>query len=80
MKVFDYKSFLGTCITAMHAQEVSKIADDVLNSASFVMYGKYVSGKYVDFSSDKKPGDTHCILAYGEKRMRTVNDSDESQP
>lgn len=69
MKVYDYKSFLGACVTAAQAQEIAEISDEVLNQASFVLYGRFVSGEYLDFTSKKKPGDTHCLLAYAAKQM-----------
>lgn len=64
MKVFNPSSFLNVTVTALQAEDVASIADRELNKASFVMYGNYQNGKYYNFSSERKKGDTHKILAY----------------
>lgn len=69
MKVFDFRVFLGRCIDAVQARWMAEIADKTLEKQSFVLYGRFVNGEYVDFSSVKKPGDTHCILCYAQKQM-----------
>lgn len=75
MKVFDYHCFLPVSVTAIQAQDIAKVADSVLNKASFVLYGRYLNGEYIDFSGEQKPGDTHVLLAYGPSRMPSKSSS-----
>ena len=69
MKVFDPDSFFSVATTAVQAHDIASVADNVLRTASFVLYGKYVGGKYIGFSSIQKPEDTHVIFAFAPKRM-----------
>lgn len=73
MRLFDPDSFLNVCATGYQAIEVAKLADRLMSQASFVLYGRYSNGKWQDLSSDQKPGDTHCLLAYAPKALTRKN-------
>ena len=64
MKAFNPAAFLNVTVTAIQAEDVARVADRELDRASFVMYGNYQNGQYYNFSSERKKGDTHKLLAY----------------
>lgn len=70
MKLFDPDLYLNHVITADQAREISDISDDILCKASFVLYGRYVNRKYVNFTCEQKVGDTHVVLSYFPKQMK----------
>lgn len=73
MKLFDPDSFLDVAITAVQAKEIAQVGDSVLRKSSFVLYGTYENGEYKNFTSNQKPGDTHCLLAMAPKRLKVHN-------
>lgn len=72
MKVFNPSSFLNVTVTAIQARDVATVADRELNKASFVMYGNYQNGRYYNFSSERKPNDTHKLLAYLPNTLQNI--------
>lgn len=73
MKVFNPSAFLNVTVTAIQANDVAMVADRELNQASFVLYGNFQNGKYYNFSSERKDGDTHKLLAYLPNTLRKQN-------
>lgn len=75
-KVFDPDYYLhkGAAVTGHHAVEIADLSDEMLNQASWVMYGKHRDGVYFDFSSFQKDDDTVAVLCYLAKTLRAYHE------
>lgn len=69
MKLFNPIAFSKTSITADQAEQNARIADEIVKTEGFLLYGKYKDGKYVELSEEQKPGDTIVMIGFAPKQL-----------
>lgn len=75
--IFDERNFEGVFTDRKTRETAALAADEVVKARGSVLYGKVTESGYLNFTTEKKPGDTHKILCIGTKALALLAPENE---